>query len=476
MAFSFAILAAAALAATPGDAAIHADAAQVVNRTTRLMYGSCIEDVNHEIYGGLYAQQIFGESFEEPPRLAVEAGGKRGADAAAPPHVSGMWDAVHTCTATARYAWDDKASFNSAHSQKIELLAGEGTVGVVNRGLNRWGLSVLKDHVYDGRLYLRQEDYDGKATVALQSADGARTYAKQEIGPVGKDWERYDFSLKATAEDADARFAVWIDKPGAGLGGVRPPSERDRRQAVPRPAGARRTLANALGRGRNRSVLRYGGCMVNAPEYRWKKMIGDRDRRPQYKGWWYPYSTNGFGIEDFLQFCRAAGFESVFAINDEETPEDAADLVEYLNGPATSTWGKRRAANGHPESYGVRYIEIGNEEKTDAHYIERFKLLSEAMHARDPDVQLIIAAWWEPDNPAVQADRGAGGWTARQQLGRSRRRRRPAGRRQSGSSFHAHGKAGPGEWAPGTKLKACVLEENGGRHKTCAAPSATPTS
>ena len=31
------------------------------------MYGSCIEDVNHEIYGGLYAQQIFGESFEEPP-------------------------------------------------------------------------------------------------------------------------------------------------------------------------------------------------------------------------------------------------------------------------------------------------------------------------------------------------------------------------------------------------------------------------
>ncbi len=31
------------------------------------MTGSCIEDVNHEIYGGLYAQLIFGESFEEPP-------------------------------------------------------------------------------------------------------------------------------------------------------------------------------------------------------------------------------------------------------------------------------------------------------------------------------------------------------------------------------------------------------------------------
>ena len=28
--------------------------------------GACIEDVNHEIYGGLYSQMIFGESFQEP--------------------------------------------------------------------------------------------------------------------------------------------------------------------------------------------------------------------------------------------------------------------------------------------------------------------------------------------------------------------------------------------------------------------------
>ena len=99
--------------------------------------------------------------------------------------------------------------------------------------------------------------------------------------------------------------------------------------------------------------------------------------------------------------------------------------MEYLNGPATSEWGKRRAANGHPEPYGVRYIEIGNEEKTDAHYIERFKLLSDAMHARDPNVQLIIAAWWEPDNPVSEADRAGTGRQGRP-VGRSRRRRRPA--------------------------------------------------
>ena len=31
------------------------------------MTGVCIEDVNHEIYGGIYSQMIFGESFQEPP-------------------------------------------------------------------------------------------------------------------------------------------------------------------------------------------------------------------------------------------------------------------------------------------------------------------------------------------------------------------------------------------------------------------------
>src|ERR1051326_5954058 len=50
------------------QATIQVDASKVRNRITPWMIGSCIEDVNHEIYGGLYAQMIFGESFEEPPQ------------------------------------------------------------------------------------------------------------------------------------------------------------------------------------------------------------------------------------------------------------------------------------------------------------------------------------------------------------------------------------------------------------------------
>ena len=52
---------------TPVPVTIHVDTGRVLNQISPWMTEACIEDVNHEIYGGLYAQKLFGESFEEPP-------------------------------------------------------------------------------------------------------------------------------------------------------------------------------------------------------------------------------------------------------------------------------------------------------------------------------------------------------------------------------------------------------------------------
>ncbi|HTG68025.1 MAG TPA: hypothetical protein VL921_02105 [Candidatus Udaeobacter sp.] len=41
--------------------------------------------------------------------------------------------------------------------------------------------------------------------------------------------------------------------------------------------------------------------------------------------------------------------------------QDALDLIEYANGPATNVWGAKRAKNGDPEPFGLRYLAIGNE-------------------------------------------------------------------------------------------------------------------
>src|ERR1700730_4040629 len=44
---------------------VHAD--QMEHPLSPYLAGACIEDVNHEIYGGIYSPKIFGESFQEPP-------------------------------------------------------------------------------------------------------------------------------------------------------------------------------------------------------------------------------------------------------------------------------------------------------------------------------------------------------------------------------------------------------------------------
>lgn len=38
------------------------DASQVLHRVSNYLTGACIEDVNHEIYGGIDSQMLFGES------------------------------------------------------------------------------------------------------------------------------------------------------------------------------------------------------------------------------------------------------------------------------------------------------------------------------------------------------------------------------------------------------------------------------
>src|ERR1700756_1272378 len=46
------------------------NATKPAGEVSRYLLGACIEDVNHEIYGGLYSQMIFGESFQEPEASA----------------------------------------------------------------------------------------------------------------------------------------------------------------------------------------------------------------------------------------------------------------------------------------------------------------------------------------------------------------------------------------------------------------------
>lgn len=315
--------------------------------------------------------------------------------------ISNQWDAVKVPTDSVVYAIDMVNPYNGKNSQTIHYVSGSGKAGIANQSLNRWGIAVKEGQTFQGRLYLRAQDLIGQVTVALQSKDGTKTYATQTFNQITENWVKYAFNLTSSTADTKARFVVlmentgklWVDQV------VLLQTGEDQFKGLP----IRADIGNAMV-AEGLTFLRYGGTMVNAPEYRFKKMIGDPDKRIPYKGHWNRYSTNGFGIEDFLKYSEKAGFTAAFAINIEETATDAADMVEYLNGDITTVWGAKRAANGHPEPFNVKYIEIGNEEvlfegddyNTYVHYIERFNALYEAMHAKDTTIKFIHSAWWRP--------------------------------------------------------------------------------
>jgi len=384
-----------------------------------------------------------------------------------PSFISSQWDMVKNLTDNVVYAVDTENPFNGTNSQSIQYVNGTSKAGIANLSLNRWGIAINKNQVFQGRLYLRSKEFTGPITVALQSADGNVTYASHTINNVTEIWKKYSFSLTSTSSDTKARFVVLMDSPGKIWVDQVVLSQTGKQQFMGLPI--RADIGNAMvNQGLN--FLRYGGTMVNAPEYRFKKMIGDPDIRPPYTGHWNRYSTNGFGIEDFLKYCEKAGFTSAFAINIEETAQDAADMVEYLNGNKSTTWGAKRAANGHPEPYNVKYIEIGNEEvlfegddlKTYMHYIQRFNALYDAMHAKDSSIEFICSAWWRPGSPNMSAvfnaiNGKASYWDYHPW----------ADDANSGSKIDKELSDMQNyflNWDPNTTLKCAILEENGNLH------------
>ncbi len=101
-------------------------------------------------------------------------------------------------------------------------------------------------------------------------------------------------------------------------------------------------------------VIRWPGGN-NADAYDWKR---DKMIRPGRRIPW----AKGISLPEIAAFARSIGAELSITVNfGTMTAQDAADLVEYCNGPVTTPWGARRAADGFPEPLNVRFFEIGNE-------------------------------------------------------------------------------------------------------------------
>ena len=131
---------------------------------------------------------------------------------------------------------------------------------------------------------------------------------------------------------------------------------------IPNTRGIRNDIVAALKAIKVPNVRWPGGCF--ADEYHWRKGVGPREKRPVTlnPNWGGVTEPNTFGTHEFLDFVEQIDSEAYLSINvGSGTPQEAAEWLEYLTAPATTTLGRERAANGHPAPYTIAILGIGNE-------------------------------------------------------------------------------------------------------------------
>jgi alpha-N-arabinofuranosidase len=181
----------------------------------------------------------------------------------------------------------------------------------------------------------------------------------------------------------------------------------------------RADLAQMLADMKPKFIRFPGGCLVHGDGlgnmYRWKNTIGPLEERKEQKNIWNYHQSLGLGYFEYFRFCEDIGAKPLpvlpaavscqnsggtwriggtgqKAIPMDEMSDyiqEVLDLVEWANGPATSTWGAKRAAAGHPGPFNLEYIGIGNEDKMTPEFEERFKMIYSAVRAKHPEITVI---------------------------------------------------------------------------------------
>jgi alpha-L-arabinofuranosidase len=360
------------------------------------LFGIFFEEINFAGEGGLYAEMVRNRSLYS----------SSSAD---------YWTLITQGTASGAMGVVTNYPLNASvhNSLKLTKQSGVGSVGAANSGF--WGMSLQSNATYDLSFYAAGSNgFTGPVNVRLESGNGSQLYAQASFSGLTTNWQRFAASLVSSSNDTNARMVlsitnnatVWLDMvslfPRATFHG--------------HTNGLRSDLANMLASLRP-SFLRYpggnfieGNYLTNA--VRWKKTIGDIALRPGHMNdaWGY-WSTDGFGYHEFLQFCEELGMEPLYGINcglslgyngdtNNTVPlsqmgpwvQDALDAIQYANGDTKTTWGALRAANGHPAPFGLKYIEIGNE-NGGTYYNDRYALFYDAIKSSYPAMHLIANVW-----------------------------------------------------------------------------------
>ena len=340
------------------------------------LYGIFFEEINQAGDGGLYGELLNNRGLEALPKD--------------PKRIPG-WRTGEGVTTV------DQGP-NEAHPRAFAIPTG-GTV--TNTGFG--GLALEKGAKYRVTVWAR-----GPGTVGVGFGE-----KPVRIGKAGEGWKRLERTVKAEGTGTNVQFVV------TAIGG---PVEVGYVSLMPeklwkgRKNGMRPDLAERVAAMDPAFVRFPGGCYVEggdrfADAFDWKRSLGPVDARKglAHSMWGYP-NTFGLGYHEYLQWCEDLGADPLFVVNAgidhaQVTPmaemgpwvQSALDAIEYANGSVTSEWGAKRAKAGHPAPFGVKYVEIGNENGGGFHggdeaYIPRYRLIYDAIKAKYPAITTISNA------------------------------------------------------------------------------------
>lgn len=364
-------------------------------------FGIFIEDLNHALDGGIYGELVQNRSFE------YDEEDHEGY------HSMTAWEAVergdsfvqvHTETAEPRHP-------NNPHYLVVEALSVDEGCGIRNRGYNK-GIYVEKDKKY--QFYCFCSVCRGESAimeVRLEDESGRKIYASEKICLYSEKWTRYECTLTADQTDPCGRLTLLLmNRSTIHLDMVSLfPTETFRG----RENGLRKDLAEMLENLKPEFIRFPGGCLTHVGSldgreksslYRWKNTLGPvEERQSRHNVLWKYNQTFGMGIYEFFLFCEDIHAEPVPVIsagndphfnraaaeeNFQEWIDEALDLIEFANGSVNTRWGGVRAKMGHPESFHLKYLTIGNEE-TGEYYTGNYDRISGAVREKYPEIKLI---------------------------------------------------------------------------------------
>jgi len=398
------------MAANSAVVAVHAD--RLMGPINLRIFGQYTEETLTSFDGGVSSQLLFNRKFEMPePRDAQNFLFKG---------TSEGWDPIALDTGVT-LVLDRDVYYSPSQSQRITSAGGETPAGIQQRGLCYVLPQFLtSQHIDDPFRFLPGERYKVRLSIKNQDLSGAVHVALGESyrKPVAshdfqfsssKDWEVYACELAPQSEVNNGRFMVYIDSPGTiwvdSVSMVHADFD---------DGGFRKDVLELTGRLKPSCIRWPGGWFVS--DYHWQDGIGPVDRRPaRLNRAWMAYTANDVGVDEYLKLCNKVGAEPYICVNvGTGTPEEAAALVEYVNGAPDTRWGRVRAENGHSDPYRAKVWNVGNEEwlptlggTKGSLYAKRFDAYAKAMRAVDSSIELVAVGAFDiakgiipPDSPA----------------------------------------------------------------------------